>query len=509
MTDYREVLRLRSLGFNHTQIAESLACSRTTVINVLKQAQLREVTFQTALALSDKDLAARLFPPESAKQAFTMPDFEHIHREMSKPGVTLQLLWFEYCDKCRNSGELPYQLTQFKKYYRDFVMKNKATMHINRKPGEIMEVDWAGQTANVNDNETGGAIEAYVFVATLPYSGYSYVEAFWDRGQETWAAAHVNAYNFFGGVTRILVPDNLKTGVVKHTKAEVILNRNYHELAEHYGTAIIPTRVRTPKDKATVEGTVGIISTWILAAIRDQRFFSLAELNGVIKERLHAFNHKPFQKKDGSRATLFAEERQYLLSLPKTPFELAVWKIATVAFNYHIAVDENYYSVPFEYIKRKVDVRVTRNAVEMFFDGSRICSHVRVLGRRGQYVTSDVHMPPNHQQYIQWDGERLKAWAAKIGINCADVIETILTEAKVEQQAYKGCISILKLSDKYSAALLESACKKALFYTPRPNYKTIQTVLKSSAKNDDTPAQSDSTTHGFTRGASYYGRGNE
>jgi len=196
-------------------------------------------------------------------------------------------------------------------------------MHIHRKPGEIMEVDWAGQTAELVDSGTGEIIAAYVFVTALPYSGYSYVEAFLSQDQEAWIAAHVNAYNFFGGVTRILVPDNLKTGVVKNTRTGIVLNKAYQEMAEHYGTAIIPARVRAPKDKATVEGTVGILSTWILAAIRDQRFFTLRELNEVIREKLRIFNHKPFQKKDGSRASLFAEERAFLLPLPTKAFELS------------------------------------------------------------------------------------------------------------------------------------------------------------------------------------------
>jgi transposase len=289
-----------------------------------------------------------------------------------------------------------------------------------------MEVDWAGQTAQLVDSDTGEVLDAYVFVAALPYSGYAYAEAFLSQNQEAWISAHVNAYTYFGGVAHILVPDNLKTGVVKNTRSEVVLNKSYQELAEHYGTAILPARVRSPKDKATVEGSVGNISSYVLAAIRNQKFFTLRELNEVIHERLHTFNHKPFQKKDGSRATWFAEERTVLLPLPRNTFELAAWKVATVAFNYHIGVDEQYYSVPYEYIKRKVDVRLTRNVVEVFFEGSRVCSHVRLYGRRGQYSTQEAHMPPNHQQYIQWNGERFRKWAAKIGANAAAVVETIL-----------------------------------------------------------------------------------
>jgi len=299
------------------------------------------------------------------------------------------------------------------------------------------------------------------------------------------------------------VPDNLKTGVIKNTKAELVLNRTYQELAEHYGTAVIPARVRKPKDKAVVEGTVGIVSTFILAAIRNQKFFTLRELNEVIRERLHTLNHKPFQKKDGSRATLFAEERASLLPLPKNPYEMATWKSATVAFNYHVEADERYYSVPHEYIKRQVDVRITRNVVAVFYEGTRICSHVRKY-EGDKYVTESTHMPPNHQQYIQWNSDRFRKWAAKIGPQTARMIDAILTGYKVEQQGYRTCMALIKLSDTYTPQRLEAACDKALFYTPRPSLKTIQALIKSE---QDTQETSEPSKHGFTRGADYYGKG--
>lgn len=508
MTNYREILRLKSLGMNRTRIAESLGASRTTVIHTLQRATAQGLDWQTAEPLSDKQISERLFGLGEEKTAYKMPDYEYIHKEMSKPGVTQQLLWFEYCDQCRATGEIPYQLTQFKKYYRDFIVTTKSTMHINRNPGELMEVDWAGKTAFIVDANTGEAIDVYLFVSSLPYSGYSYAEAFYSRDQEAWITAHVNAYAFFGGVARITVPDNLKTGVIKNTKSELVLNRTYQEMAEHYGTAIIPARVRSPKDKATVEGVVGIVSSFILAAIRNQKFFTLRELNEVIRERLHALNHKPFQKKDGSRATLFSDERASLLPLPKNAFEMASWKTAKVSFNYHIEVDEHFYSVPHEYIKREVDVRITRNVVEVFLEGLRICSHVRIYDRKDRYSTQDAHMPPNHQQYVQWNGDRFRKWAAKIGPQATAVVEAILTGYKVEQQGYRACMALLKLSDQYTSQRLEAACAKALSYTPRPNYKAVQTILKSGQDRlveKPAPTPSPASEFGFTRGADYYG----
>ena len=507
MTNYREILRMQGLGLKNSQIADGLGISRTTVIRVLQQAQVYGLGYAAVSNLSDRELAKLLFPQgENAKPTFKMPDYDWVHRELAKPGVTLQLLWFEYHDMCRNCGETPYQLTQFKKYYREYATQTKATMHLDRKPGELMEVDWAGQSVAIVDDETGEDIDVYVFVAVLPYSGYGYVEAFLDQTQQSWTAAHVNAFEYFGGVSRILVPDNLKTGVTKRTKAEIVLNRSYQEMAEHYGTAIIPARVRSPKDKATVEGTVGIISTFILAAIRNQRFFTLAELNTEIRERLYKFNHKPFQRKEGSRATLFAEEHQFLLPLPISAFELSEWRKATVQYNYHIQADGHYYSVPFEYIKRVVDVRLTRKVVEVFFDGSRICSHVRLCGKRELYSTRDEHMPLNHQEYMQWNGERFRKWAAKIGENTAIVVDALFVGCRVEQQGYRTCMSLLKLSEQFTAERLEAACGIALGYTPRPTYKAIQTILKSGRDKVGTEVQtnSEASKYGFTRGPDYY-----
>jgi transposase len=505
MTNYKEILRLHSLGINNSQIAAALSCSRTTVIAVQQRAGKSGLTQQKASRMSNKEIFRALFPNESSKPVYRMPDYDYIHREMAKSGVTLQLLWFEYSDSCTESGYIPYQLTQFKKYYRDYLQKTKATMHIARRPGETMEVDWAGQTAFITDTDTGELIPAYVFVASLPYSGYSYVEAFLSQNQEAWITAHVNAYRFFGGATRILVPDNLKTGVEKVTKSETILNRSYQEMAQHYDTAVIPARVKAPKDKSTVEGAVGIISRWILAALRNQQFLSLHELNIVIKQKLHDFNHKPFQKKEGSRAVLFAEERMFLQSLTAKPYEYSTLKVATVQYNYHISVDGQNYSVPFEYIKRKVDVRLTKNTVEVLCDNDRICSHKRLCGRANQYSTLEEHMPPSHQKYMQWNGNRFRSWAAKIGENATATIEVFLTANKVEQQGYKSCMALLKLAEKFTPQRLEAACAKALSYTARPNYKSIAAILNAGK---DKPASLANTSkpgaHGFVRGAEYY-----
>ena len=388
-----------------------------------------------------------------------------------------------------------------------------ANMHLNHKPGEVMQVDWAGDTADVVDTDTGEVITAYIFVATLPCSGYSYVEAFFSMNQECWTAAHVNAYKYFGGVTRILVPDNTKTAVIHNNDwYNQELNTIYHEMAEHYNTAIIPARVRAPKDKPNAEGSVGVISTWITAALRNEQFFSLAELNQAIRKKLKAFVNRPFQKKEGTRYEIFRDEELPLLAkLPATPYELAEWKQATVQFNYHISVDGMLYSVPYEFIKRKVDVRVSDTIIEIFYNHNRIASHRRLFGRKGQYSTVTEHMPADHQAYLEWNGDRFRKWAERIGNNTCKVVNAILASQRVEQQSYRSCMGLLKLADKYSDQRLEAACRKALSYTASPSYKSIKNILAAGQDKTDTESQaptaaSTQNNHAITRGADYYRR---
>jgi transposase len=282
-------------------------------------------------------------------------------------------------------------------------------------------------------------------------------------------------------------------------------------MAEHYGTAVLPARVRKPKDKPSVEGAVGIISTWIIAALRNWKFFTLQEMNEAIRGKLEEFHQKPFQKKEGCRLKVFLEEEQPVLQpLPSRGFEFTQWKVCTVAYNYHISVDSMFYSVPYEYIKKKVDVRLTRSMVEIFLDGERIASHVRKHGHPGQYSTQPEHMPEDHRKYTQWNAARFLSWARSIGDNTAAVVKAILASRKIEQQGYRACMALLKLSDKYSAVRLEAACKRALTYTPSPSFKSIQTILATGQDQlpDEETADS-SSEFGFTRGPGYYGDGGE
>ena len=513
MTKYREILRLKSLGFSERNIALSVPCSRNTVSKVLKCASELELSWPLTDNQTDAVLERMFYPKDKSDAKKRMPDYEYIRKELLKNGVSKKLLWTEYLEECRLNGDEPLMYSRFCYYIQQEEQKHRATMHINRKPGEQVEVDWAGNPAQLIDPDTGEIINAYIFVGVMTYSQYAYVEAFLDVKQASWINAHIHMYEYFNGVARILVPDNCKTAVIHNGGwNDQQINAVYQEMAEHYGTAIIPARVRSPKDKPNAEGTVGNISTWITAALRNEQFFSLHELNQAIKEKLEVFNHKPFQKKEGSRYELFRHEELPLLTpLPATRYELADWKQATVLFNYHISIDGMLYSVPYEYIKKKVDVRVTDKTIEIFYNHNRIASHMRKYGRKGQYSTIVEHMPEDHQKYLEWDGKRFRKWAMQIGDNTYKVIDSLLLSKQVEQQTYRSCMGLLKLADKYSVERLEAACKKALSYTASPSYKSIKNILvasKDKLDSNETETNNSTTSNkfGITRGADYYRR---
>jgi transposase len=432
-----------------------------------------------------------------------------------KSGVTLKLLWEEYVDTCRRSKKPPYMYSQFCKLYQDYVNQHRLTMHIRHKPGDKLMVDWVGTHLPLYDKLTGKSCKVYLFVAILPFSMYCFAKACLTMKEEDWINVHISMYKYFGASTRLLIPDNLKTGILSNKKYEdPIVNRAYQELVEHYQTAILPARVLAPKDKAAVEGTAGQVTSHIIAKLRNRQFFDINEMNAAIRKELDRFNHNKFQKRDGSHYSVFMEEEfPFMQPLPKYPYEFAQWKTATVQLNYHIAIDYQNYSIPYEYVKKKVDVRYTKNMIEVFYKGSRICSHKRLYGRRGQYSTVIDHMPANHQLYSEWDSARFLKWATGIGDSTKEVVQKLFDSYRVEEQAYKGCLSLLKLADKYSPERLENACRIALIRIPNPRHKNIRLILESGQdKKGDGILQSHcsssvSNKYACVRGAAYYGGG--
>lgn len=506
MQKYKEILRYYHLGFSQRDIAQLMGVSRSVITRVEDAFRTIGLPWEEVKQLTDKDIDELFFPKVDQKSIYFEPDFEEIIKELSIKGVTRKLLWEEYVETTLSVGKLPYQYSQFCKRLNDFLEINKATMHFEHVPGEKIEVDWAGKTIKVFDFETGESGKAYLFVGSLPYSQYVYAEATDDMQEENWIMAHVHMFNFFKGTAPLLICDNLKTGVVKHPRnGEIVLNDAYKEMADYYDIAILPAPPRTPKAKPSAEGSVGKLTTDILARLRNETFYSVQEVNERIMILLKEFNQKKFQKRDGSRLEVFLlEEQPKLRELPKDSYEYGYWKIATVQYNYHVSIEKMYYSVPFEFIHKKVKVRITKSLIEIYFEHSRICSHIRLKGRIGQYSTNPDHMPPNHKAASEWNGQRFINWAVKIGPSTETVIKRLLDSYRVEQQAYNGCRSILKFADSYSPEKLEKACEKALSLIQVPRYKNIKLIIERI--QETSAEESDEDNEGaILRGSSYYG----
>lgn len=507
MVDYKQILRLRAEGVSQRGIADAVDCSRNTVAAVFAAANAAGVGFGEVADLA-ADEVRNLLLPEPVRPASdrAVPDFEHVHRELGRPSVTLLLLWNEYVATCRQSGQVPYQYSFFNEQYRRWMKATGATMRIVRSPGESIEVDWAGDAMSFADPVNGESCRAWLFVAALSYSAYSYVEAFTDMTLPSWIDAHVHAFEFFGGVARLLVPDNLRTGVSRSDRYEPSLNPAYARLAEHYGTAIIPARIKTPRDKPVVEGSVRFVANQVGAVLRNRRFVGLAELNEAIFDEVAEINARPFQKREDSRHIVFVrDEKPLLIPLPVMRFELADLRKAKTGPNYHVQVDRNFYSVPSVLIGQSLDVRITSHTVEVFNGTDRVASHARLKGVRGRYSTVIEHMPAAHRsRLVDWTPERFMQWAATVGPNTTAAIEAILSSRKIVEQSFRSCLGVMSLVKKPGGMTrLEDTCARALAASPRPSYTLIKKLWTGWQPADPEPPPSLGDA-GFVRGATYY-----
>lgn len=512
MVNYREILRLQSLQYTQRQIAASIHSSRNTVHEVIERATKAGVTWPLEDDCTNETLFSVLYPEKTiVMNQRQEPDYRYIHKELAKSGVNLTLLWTEYCEQTRTNGNTPYMYTQFCEHYRKWARLTKATMRITHKPGEAMQVDWAGTTMPIHDKTTGEIREAYVFIAVLPCSGYAYAEVCQDMKSESWLLCHAHAYNYFGGVTRLLVPDNLKTGIQRNTRYETIFNPSYQEMAEHYDTAIVPARVKRPQDKSAAEGTVKYVTTWIIAALRNQKFFSLKEVNSAVSKKLEELNRLPFKQRAGNRREAYiGEEREFMKSLPSSPYELATWSTAKVPRDYLISDGKNKYSVPFDLIGEQVDIRLTSQTVEVFFHSSRVASHPRDKVIKKQPIIQPEHMPQAHRKYLSYNAEEFLVWGQGIGLHTNEVVRFFLESPKEPEQGYKACASLTKLCDRYGHHRLENACERVLAYTTSPSIRHISAILKNK-QDKQTPGTvqknpQESEGYGITRGAAYFGK---
>lgn len=516
MVDYREILRLQSLGNNITQIAYAIRSSRNTVRIVEKLAVEKGIKWPLDDELTNLKLYEALYP-ERVKRAkvYLEPDCEYIHKELAKKGVNLTLLHNEYKLKCVDTINVPYQYTQFCDIYRKWAKKNKATMRINHKPGNAMQVDWAGGTLPVTNPVTGNAEPAYLFVAVLPYSCYVYAELCSDMKSENWILCHVHAFEYFDGVPRLLIPDNLKTGVTKNTRLETVINRGYAEMSDYYNTAIVPARVKAPKDKSLAEGSVSFASTWILAALRNETFFSFSEAKAAVRNKLDLLNEYPFKKREGNRREAYlSEEKCFMQPLPSNSYEPSVWSEQTVLLDYTVTDGLNKYSVPHDLIGETVSIRLTRDMVEVFWGGNRMAAHPRQQVQMRNPITNPAHMPENHRQYSNYSKEDFLSWAKEVGTSTEKVVRFFLESGRVPEQGFKSCVSLKKYAQRYKNKRIEEACEQILKINGEPSIRGLSVLLKAStkAKNSDKKNKSSLTTpghrsHGITRGLQQFQEG--
>ena len=505
MRKIKEVLRLKwEKGLSAHQIAESCDISRSTVKDYLDKAQTRGITWPLPDDLDDAAVEHLLFPPVDRKDTNKrhMPPMDYIHRELKRKRVTLQLLWYEY-KKTNPDG---YQYSQFCERYRQWRGKLDVCLRQSYRAGEKLFVDYAGQTIPVTDSFFGTTREAYLFVATLGASNYTFASANFSQDLPSWISAHVKTLDYFGAVPEIIVPDNLLSGVTKPNYYEPDINPTYLDLSLHYGTVIIPARVRKPKDKAKVETAVKIAEMWILAALRNHTFFSLEELNKAISEKLIELNDRKFQKMEGSRRSLFETiDKPAMKPLPIRAYEYAEWKKATVNVDYHIAVDDHYYSVSYQLIKERVDVRLTTTTIEVLYKNNRIASHARSYDK-WKHTTLPEHMPKSHQKFLEWTPSRIIAWAGKNGPHTQALVTRIIESRRHPEQGFRSCLGVMRLAKHFTEQRLEAACQRAISLNAC-SFKHVKSILENSIDKQPLIPACDSVKpiqHHNLRGKEYY-----
>jgi transposase len=455
--------------------------------------------------LDDAALEARLYPGSQLHRHQAEPDFQHLYKELKRRGVTLQLLWHEYREDHPNDG---YGYSRFCDLYRTWRKQLDVVMRQEHRAGEKTFVDWAGLKMPIIDPQTGEVTEVPIFVAALGASNYTYAEALPNQCQLSWNTAHMRAFEFFAGVSDILVPDNPRTAVTKPDLYDPDLNAAYRELAQHYDTTVIPARVRKPRDKAKVENAVLQVERWVLAPLRNQEFFSIGELNRAIRNQLDWLNNRPFDKLEGTRRSLYLElDKPALKPLPSQTYELAEWKLGVgVNIDHHFEFDHHYYSVSHTLINKKVDVRATATVVEAFFKGNRVALHRRSFAK-GRYTTENSHRPKAHQRYLEWTPSRLVRWAATIGPATAHVVEHVLATKPHPEQGFRSCLGIIRLGKTYSNERLEKAAERAAALGTK-NYKSLKSILKTGLDKQPLTPEPKQTElpleHENIRGADYY-----
>ena len=505
MRKIREALRLcLAEGLSPRQAGMATGLPRSTVRRYVVRAVEVGLGWPLPPELDDRALEERLYgraaPPPTDERP--VPDWALVHHELRRKSVTLQLLWTEY----RAGYPDGFGYTWFTERYRAYAGRLDLVLRHDHRAGEKAFIDFAGQTIPITDPATGEIWQAQLFVAVLGASNHTYAEALASQELPHWLGAHVRAFESWAGAPAILVPDNLRAGVTKAHRYEPILNPSYAELAAHYGCAVIPARPYKPRDKAKAEQGVLLAERWVLAALRNRTFFSLAEANRAIAERVAWLNARPFKKLEGSRMSLFAElDRPALRPLPPTPYEYATWKAAKVSIDYHVEVGRHYYSVPYGLVGERVDVRASARTVEVFARGRRVASHLR-SSAVGRHTTETAHMPESHRRYLEWSPSRLVAWGEQTGPATGALVAAILRSRPHPEQGFRSCLGIFRLGRRHGEARLEAACARALA-AGALSYRSVDSILKGGlerAPMPEPPPVRATRTHANVRGPAAY-----
>jgi len=502
MRKLKSILQLKyGAKLPHRKIAVSLSISPSVVSTyAARAAQLGIECWPLPDDWDDVRLAREFLGTRvKCKASRAVPDWGQLHQELKGKGVTIELLWQEYAERHPNNH---FSYNHFCRLYREFKPKFSLSMRQLHKAGEKLFVDYAGQTVPIVDPDTGETHKAQIFVAVMGASNYTFAEATWSQKMEDWCMSHKRAFEFMGGVPELVIPDNLKSGVAKACCYEPDLNPTYHQMASHFGVAIMPARVRKPKDKAKAEGGVLLVTRWILACLRREVFYTLAQLNQRISALLVRLNQKVFQKIPGSRASQFeALDRAALKSLPRSPYIFMQIKTVKVHLDYHVEIERNYYSVPYALVKKSLQAHFSEGTVRLYHEGQCVAHHVRLF-TPGKQSTDKEHMPAHHRAYMDWDPGKFKQRAQNAGPHVLDWVNQKLASKTHPEQAYRSCAGLLSLVKTYNNERLNAACERGL-KTGASTFKSIKAILKNNLDQQPTELQLDLleqlTTHANLR----------
>jgi transposase len=507
MDKTREILRLKWLhGRSHREIGRSLGVSLGVVSKVATRARRLGLSWEAVERLTDVELDVRLHGPrKSSREDRPLPDFERVHVELRRTGVTLELLHLEYLEDHKDG----YRYSAFCDHYREWLRRRGLVMRQVHKAGDKCFLDYSGKKPRIVDPATGGEVEVELFVAVLGASNYTYVEATRTQRLPEFLASNARALDFFGGVPRALVPDQLKSAVTLPCRYEPLIHRAYQDLGRHYQTTVFPARPGKPRDKAKVEVGVQIAQRWILARLRDETFFSIEELNARIRELGAELNERPMRGFGGlSRRALFEEmERKELGPLPSEPFVPHEWARAKVGLDYHVKVDGHAYSVPYALAEERVELRYSASTIEVFHKDRRVASHARSYVKGG-HTTQDDHRPRAHRAHADVHPTAILAWAEGVGVMTLTLVQRILEQRRHPEHGWRSCRGLESLGAEYGPERLEAACARALL-AGALSYRPVAAILKrgldrAPLHNEGASSEGAPSDHENVRGPDYY-----